>query len=297
MQCIIKHSGVANAQDDPKSEARHTETRAAVCAPRKKRRLEMSRGGTTQTTRDAMSRALDADASRVATPPPAKKPTPKRRVRTTSVLRPLGFLRFLKPKVRYGGVGFFLGFSFALWFGEHVYETRIREFKEEYKRKRETSKRMRKEAARIDVLNSVPIIEEIDDDDVFGADDGPKDIGTSEDEHKMVLLVREDLPMGGGKVGSQCAHAAIGAYQALANRHAMLLGRWEADGQKKVTLGVKTLKKFDEIVAAARGARLPVFVVEDAGRTQVDPGTKTVCAIGPAPAQEIDKITGHLRLY
>lgn len=247
----------------------------------------------TQTTRDAMSRALDADASRVATPPPAKKPTPKRRVRTTSVLRPLGFLRFLKPKVRYGGVGFVLGFSFALWFGEHVYETRIREFKEEYKRKRESSKRMRMEAARIDVLNSVPIIEEIDDDD----DDGPRDIGTSEDEHKMVLLVREDLPMGAGKLGAQCGHAALGAYQLLANRHAMLLGRWEADGQKKVALGVKTLKKFDEIVAAARGARLPVFVVEDAGRTQVDPGTKTVCAIGPAPAQEIDKITGHLRLY
>jgi peptidyl-tRNA hydrolase len=29
----------------------------------------------------------------------------------------------------------------------------------------------------------------------------------------------------------------------------------------------------------------------------VEPGTVTVAAIGPAAASDIDKITGHLRLY
>lgn len=35
----------------------------------------------------------------------------------------------------------------------------------------------------------------------------------SDGEYKMVLLVRMDLKMGKGKVASQCAHAAVGAYQ------------------------------------------------------------------------------------
>ena len=38
-------------------------------------------------------------------------------------------------------------------------------------------------------------------------------------------------------------------------------------------------------------------IVRDAGQTQVAPGSKTVCAIGPGPCELIDKITGHLKLY
>lgn len=30
---------------------------------------------------------------------------------------------------------------------------------------------------------------------------------------KMVLVVREDLKMGKGKIGAQCGHATIGAFQ------------------------------------------------------------------------------------
>jgi PTH2 family peptidyl-tRNA hydrolase len=37
-------------------------------------------------------------------------------------------------------------------------------------------------------------------------------------------------------------------------------------------------------------------LIRDAGRTQIEPNSKTVLAIGPAPAREIDRITGHLKL-
>lgn len=30
----------------------------------------------------------------------------------------------------------------------------------------------------------------------------------------------------------------------------------------------------------------------DAGHTQVDPGTETVCGVGPAPSSLIDEVTG-----
>lgn len=35
----------------------------------------------------------------------------------------------------------------------------------------------------------------------------------------------------------------------------------------------------------------------DAGRTQIAAGSRTVLAIGPALCSDIDKLTGHLKLY
>jgi peptidyl-tRNA hydrolase, PTH2 family len=40
-----------------------------------------------------------------------------------------------------------------------------------------------------------------------------------------------------------------------------------------------------------------VMVRRDAGRTQVEAGSLTVAAIGPAKVGDIDAITGHLSLY
>ena len=85
--------------------------------------------------------------------------------------------------------------------------------------------------------------------------------------------------------------------QLFASDHAMLVGRWEADGSKKVTLGVGSKSKMESIMEEAKRNRLPYFLVEDAGRTEVQPGTATVLAIGPAPSSSIDAISGQLRLY
>lgn len=52
-----------------------------------------------------------------------------------------------------------------------------------------------------------------------------------------------------------------------------------------------------ELMNKARLASIPAESIKDAGRTQVVAGTRTVCAIGPAPAKLIDTITGHLKLY
>ena len=47
----------------------------------------------------------------------------------------------------------------------------------------------------------------------------------------------------------------------------------------------------------ARRVGLLSNIVHDAGRTQVTPGSKTVCAVGPGPVDLIDRVTGHLKLY
>lgn len=39
-----------------------------------------------------------------------------------------------------------------------------------------------------------------------------------------------------------------------------------------------------------------MYLVEDAGHTQIEAGSKTVLGIGPAFSDEIDPITEHLKL-
>ncbi|MEM1676978.1 MAG: peptidyl-tRNA hydrolase [Nitrososphaerota archaeon] len=46
----------------------------------------------------------------------------------------------------------------------------------------------------------------------------------------------------------------------------------------------------------AKNMNLPVAIIEDAGLTELEPGTSTAVGIGPAPAKEIDKITGSIPL-
>lgn len=62
-------------------------------------------------------------------------------------------------------------------------------------------------------------------------------------------------------------------------------------------LQCETEAELMELHTNARAIGLLSNVVRDAGQTQVAPGSKTVCAIGPGPCDEIDQITRHLKLY
>ena len=54
--------------------------------------------------------------------------------------------------------------------------------------------------------------------------------------------------------------------------------------------------QLETVAACARSLGLIAEVIADAGHTQIAPGSKTVCAIGPGPAELIDEVTGNLKL-
>uniref|UniRef100_A0A8C4NMS3 Peptidyl-tRNA hydrolase 2, mitochondrial n=1 Tax=Eptatretus burgeri TaxID=7764 RepID=A0A8C4NMS3_EPTBU len=116
-------------------------------------------------------------------------------------------------------------------------------------------------------------------------------------EEKLVLVVRSDLGMGKGKVAAQCAHAAVSAYKRVARSNEEGLRRWEYGGQSKVVLRAPDEDALSQLLAHARSLSLPVSLVQDAGRTQIAPGSRTVLGIGPGAADIVDKVTGHLKLY
>eukprot|EP00929_Paragymnodinium_shiwhaense_P084119 TRINITY_DN44964_c0_g1_i2.p1 TRINITY_DN44964_c0_g1~~TRINITY_DN44964_c0_g1_i2.p1 ORF type:complete len:144 (+),score=38.97 TRINITY_DN44964_c0_g1_i2:101-532(+) len=116
-------------------------------------------------------------------------------------------------------------------------------------------------------------------------------------DYKMVMCVRMDLKMDRGKIVAQCGHAVLGAFKnAQSGRHASMLRNWEARGQAKIALKCPDEKTFWKMEQDARKKGLNVFVVTDAGKTQVAAGSKTVLAIGPGSGSVIDSVTGDMKL-
>lgn len=110
---------------------------------------------------------------------------------------------------------------------------------------------------------------------------------------KQVIVARDDLDMGRGKLAAQVAHASLTAYE---RTDANTAEAWRSDGQRKVVLRGDDERMLTDLAAEARRAGLPYALIRDAGHTQLDPGTLTALAIGPAEAATIDRVTGDLSL-
>lgn len=111
---------------------------------------------------------------------------------------------------------------------------------------------------------------------------------------KQTIVARADLGMGEGKLAAQVSHASLSAYEE-ASRKAQKA--WKGEGQKKVVLQANGESQIFELAEKARAEGIPHAVVRDAGHTQLDPGTVSALAVGPADDDIVDKVTGDLSLY
>ncbi|BEI84266.1 hypothetical protein CcaverHIS002_0408700 [Cutaneotrichosporon cavernicola] len=116
------------------------------------------------------------------------------------------------------------------------------------------------------------------------------------DDVKLVLVVNDQLKMTKGKIGAQCGHATLACYETLLKSNPRLLSKWKMHGQPKIALRCANTEELDELARQARALNLCARTIQDAGRTQVAPGSKTVCGIGPGPARLINQVTGKLKL-
>lgn len=112
----------------------------------------------------------------------------------------------------------------------------------------------------------------------------------------MILVVRNDLKMGKGKIAAQCGHGAVGAYQQAMQSNPAMVRRWENSGCAKIAVRVDSKEELLNIRKAAQEKKINYCLIRDAGRTQIEPNTITVLAIGPAQTEIIDSVTGHLKL-
>lgn len=114
---------------------------------------------------------------------------------------------------------------------------------------------------------------------------------------KVVVVVRLDLDISRGKTAVQVAHASVMCALESRVKAKPWFDRWIEGGQRKVVLKAPDLKALRELHARAEREGLVCVLVQDAGLTEVEPGTTTVLGIGPAPDEVVDRVTGHLPLY
>lgn len=125
---------------------------------------------------------------------------------------------------------------------------------------------------------------------------------------KQVIVMRKDLKMQRGKEIAQGSHASMAFLVdrldiiSVETGHVMLTKvqeEWVYNGRfTKVCVQVQSEAELDAVYEKAKAAGLEVHIITDSGAT-VFHGvpTKTCLAIGPDRDFEIDKITGHLKLY
>lgn len=114
---------------------------------------------------------------------------------------------------------------------------------------------------------------------------------------KQVIVARADLKMSPGKLAVQVAHGAIAAAEKTREKNRDWLEEWLREGQKKVLVRVNDERELLTLHKKAKDAGLVGELIQDAGLTELPPGTTTVLAIGPAPNEVIDKLTGNLPLF
>lgn len=142
---------------------------------------------------------------------------------------------------------------------------------------------------------------------------------------KQVIVIRKDLrnengqKIRTGKLISQACHASLGAFLKFGmNKKFSLmepwmngqngvefhieamegssLYEWYYSGQTKITVSVNSEEELMQIYEAIPD-HIPCHLVTDLGRTEFNGVPTVTClGIGPAPAEIIDPITGHLPL-
>mgnify|MGYP005854044307 CR=1 FL=1 len=115
-------------------------------------------------------------------------------------------------------------------------------------------------------------------------------------EYKLVVVTRKDLELSPGKMAVQVAHAAVSCALRAKAKKPRLFNDWLSEGQRKIVVRVDDLKALEEIRKKASSEGMVTEMIVDAGLTEVPPGTVTCVGIGPAKSDEVDRITGHLKL-
>ena len=114
-------------------------------------------------------------------------------------------------------------------------------------------------------------------------------------ELKMWLAVRTDLPLSRGKLAVQAMHAAGWLHLIVARDNPELMQSYLQDATPKISVRVDSASALDRVCEEAKAAGIPFYAVADAGRTEIDPGTRTVCLFGPAYRHDLPPFLKRLQ--
>lgn len=107
--------------------------------------------------------------------------------------------------------------------------------------------------------------------------------------------MRKDLNMRKGKLIAQGAHASLAV--TLRNLGHPCVEGWLAGRFAKIAVYVNSEEELLEVYKRAEEAGLLTEMITDAGFTEFNGvPTRTCIAVGPGKIEDIDKVTGELKL-
>ena len=109
-------------------------------------------------------------------------------------------------------------------------------------------------------------------------------------KYKQVIVIRKDIDMTPAKLGVQVAHGAIESY---IRTPLPIQDEWHMEGMRKIVLMVPTLDDLKNLMRASKDA---TYII-DFGLTELEPNTVTGLSFPIMLAEDINKITKHLKLY
>ena len=93
---------------------------------------------------------------------------------------------------------------------------------------------------------------------------------------------RKAVKMSAGKAAAQASHATLGAYRRAMRLCPQAVRDWLRIGQMKITVKCPSLEELLQLQNACATAGLNTYLIRDAGHTEIEPGSRTVLAVGPA---------------
>ncbi len=112
--------------------------------------------------------------------------------------------------------------------------------------------------------------------------------------YKQAIIIRADLQLPKGKVAAQSAHASV---EAVLRSEKEVVKRWRAEGMAKIVLKTADEETLLRLNQRAKEAGFVTALITDAGRTVVEPGTRTALGVGPDEEGKLDALFAELRLY
>lgn len=112
---------------------------------------------------------------------------------------------------------------------------------------------------------------------------------------KQIIVIRKDLGMTAGKMVAQGAHASMVAV--LDNPDDDRVKEWLMNSFTKICVRIESEDDLLDIYEKAKGAGLIAALITDNGKTMFHGvPTHTAVAVGPDTDENIDPVTGHLKL-
>jgi peptidyl-tRNA hydrolase, PTH2 family len=112
---------------------------------------------------------------------------------------------------------------------------------------------------------------------------------------KQIIVMRKDLKMPQGKAIAQGAHASMKA--TLLHMDDPRVKEWLSGQFTKIAVGVNSEEELLQVYGAAKQAGLIAELITDSGLTVFNGvPTNTCIAVGPDTHENLQPITGHLKL-